>query len=223
MANMNKERGEYPRPQFSRKDWLNLNGEWNFAFDDENVGEDQRWFQTLDHGRNITVPFTYETKASGIGDESYHPYVWYERSIDIPEEYKDKRVILRFQASDYITKVWVNGQFVGDHRGGYAAFSFDITSHLNGESDNRLSVKVEDSRSCYQPRGKQRWTNRNFGCWYVQTTGIWQTVWLEFLNENHLSSVKITPDIDAASVEFDYTVDGNLHGEPLRLQTSISF
>src|SRR5690554_5605584 len=102
------QRTEYPRPQFQRDTWMNLNGTWKFAFDDENRGEADKWYEHLTDSREIQVPFTYETKASGIGDESFHPYVWYQRSFEVPTDHMGKRVILRFQASDYLTKVWVN-------------------------------------------------------------------------------------------------------------------
>lgn len=221
---MNKmyKRIEYPRPQFARESWLNLNGIWNFAFDDDNRGENEQWFKDADFSREINVPFTYETKASGIEEETFHPFIWYERNFVVPEDQKGKRMILRFQASDYLTKVWINGVFIGSHSGGYAAFSFDITDAVYEEGDNQIVVKVEDSQSCFQPRGKQRWTDENFGCWYVQTTGIWQTVWLEFLPENHLEYVKITPLFDTDSVAFDYEIQGDI-GEGLRVETEISF
>lgn len=216
------QRTEYPRPQFQRDNWMNLNGTWKFAFDDANRGEADKWYEHLTDPREIQVPFTYETKASGIGDETFHPYVWYQRSFEVPAEHIGKRVILRFQASDYLTKVWVNGEYVGDHTGGNSAFSFDITNVVNINSVNELVVKVEDSFSCFQPRGKQRWKQDNFGCWYVQTTGIWQTVWLEFIDQQSIENVKITPNIDNNSVNFDYVLDASIN-ENLLLETIIRF
>lgn len=217
-------RKEYPRPQFEREEWISLNGEWSFAFDDQNIGEQEKWYQEGKFDQKIIVPFSYETKASGIGDETFHPYVWYGRDLELPEKYNGKKVILNFQASDYITKVWINGELAGTHKGGYTAFSFDISEFIDYENSNRIIIKVEDSDSCHQPRGKQRWTKENFGCWYVQTTGIWQTVWLEFLNEASIQSVKMTPDIDTHSVEFDYLLDMNhKEKEKYQLATTIRF
>lgn len=216
------QRTEYPRPQFQRDEWLNLNGTWKFAFDDDNIGETENWNTKLTNPTEIQVPFTYETKASGIGDETFHPNVWYQRSFEVPLDQAGKRVVLRFQASDYLTKVWVNGEFVGTHVGGNSAFSFDITKFVKLNTQNELVVKVEDSFSTYQPRGKQRWIKDNFGCWYVQTTGIWQTVWLEFLNPQSIKHVKVTPDIDTNSVAFDYTLEGTIDSN-VRLETTISF
>lgn len=90
------QRKEYPRPQFLRESWVNLNGTWKFSFDDQNMGEKERWYQTSNFTTDIQVPFTYETKASGIGDEAFHPYVWYQRTFEIPKKEVGKRVILRF-------------------------------------------------------------------------------------------------------------------------------
>lgn len=193
----------YPRPQFVRNEWEELNGEWNFCFDDKWEGE-KNWSEQglpVEKVRKIQVPFTYETKASGIGDETVHDCVWYERIFRITDQ-KDahKRLLLHFEGSDFETTVWVNGKEVGNHKGGYERFSFDITEQsVNGE--NRLSVCVKDSLDRKQPRGKQRWMKENYACWYVQTTGIWKTVWLEWVPEIYLERVKMTPDLQRDSVE----------------------
>jgi beta-galactosidase/beta-glucuronidase len=217
-------REEYPRPHFNRGDWLNLNGKWNFSFDEANVGEKDKWYESGNFEKKIIVPFAYETKASGIGKEEFCSNIWYSRTAMIPKEFGDKQVILHFQAADYITKVWINGNFVGKHQGGQVAFSFNITKFIGENREFTIVVKNEDSLSCHQPRGKQRWMDQNFGCWYVQTTGIWQTVWLEFLNESHLDSVKITPDIDTESVEFSFNFAEEINfNDNLTLKTEITF
>lgn len=213
---------DYPRPQFVRDSWLNLNGEWDFRFDEHNVGEKEEWYKQLNGDLKITVPFTYETKASGIGEEAFHPNVWYERTLDVPKEQEGNRVILHFQAVDYLAKVWVNGVFVGDHQGGYAAFSFDITPYLQIGTTNSLVLKAEDTQSCTQPRGKQRWVDDNFECFYVQTTGIWQSVWLEYVAPSYLKSVKMTPDLDNRAIRFEYQIHKTAHSKQLRLDTRIS-
>ncbi|CAH0121853.1 Beta-glucuronidase [Paenibacillus sp. CECT 9249] len=213
---------DYPRPQFVRDHWLNLNGEWSFRFDDDNAGEREKWQEKFAGTHTITVPYTYETKASGIGIEAFHPQVWYGKSVHIPKEAEGKRVILHFQAVDYIAKVWVNGAMAGRHQGGYAAFSFDITPYLVFGADNEITVKAEDSDNCTQPRGKQRWIKDNFECFYVQTTGIWQTVWLEYVEEQRLDAVKMTPDIDRQAVRFDYEVTGVDAGKELRLEAIVT-
>ena len=215
-------RADYPRPQFVREAWTNLNGAWDFQFDDQNIGEAEHWHQGFETDVKIQVPYAYETKASGIEDPVFHPYVWYQRQVEIPSEGLGKQAVLHFQAVDYLAKVWVNGTFVGSHAGGYAAFSFDITPYLQAGSDNRIVIKVEDSNDCTQPRGKQRWREENFGCWYVQTTGIWQSVWLEYVEEQHVRSVKMTPDLDANAVRFDYTVAAGMTPQNLELTTRIT-
>jgi beta-galactosidase/beta-glucuronidase len=214
---------DYPRPQFVRESWHSLNGEWDFRFDDENIGEKEKWYEEFEGNLKIMVPFTYETKASGIGEEAFHPHIWYHRLLEVPKELERKRIILHFQAVDYIAKLWVNGTNVGQHQGGYAAFSFDITTYIRFGQANSLVMKVEDSQSCTQPRGKQRWVNDNFECFYVQTTGIWQSVWLEYVAESYIKSVKITPDLDSHSVRFEYHTHGELKQGQLRLETRISY
>lgn len=200
-------RKDYPRPQFVRDNWENLNGEWDFAFDDENCGERNAWFQDFSGERKIQVPFTYETKLSGIQDESRHDNIWYGRTIQVSKEkLMDNRYILHFEGSDFHTKLWVNGQYAGSHTGGYARFSFDITELLK-DGENKLVVKVEDSFDMQQPRGKQRWIDENFGCWYVQTTGIWKTVWSEYVPRVSLKSVKMTPVLEDAALELECEVE----------------
>ena len=113
--------------------------------------------------------------------------------------------MMHFEGSDFITKVWVNGAYAGSHRGGYARCSFDVTNLVH-DGENELTVKVEDSFDTQQPRGKQRWINENFGCWYVQTTGIWKTVWSEYVPKISLASVKMTPDLQNAALKLEYEV-----------------
>ena len=198
---------DYPRPQLVRDNWTSLNGTWDFCFDDEERGERGSWYQMwpVNQAQTIEVPFTYETKRSGIGDERAHRQIWYRRSIeaDAAQLSEGKHLWLHFEGSDFHTKVWVNGQYVGDHRGGYARFSFDITRFVKAK-ENEIVVKVEDSFDPQQPRGKQRWVKDSFGCWYVQTTGIWKTVWMEYVPEIYLNQVKMTPLLTDSSLELTY-------------------
>ena len=210
----------YPRPNFKREQWLNLNGTWQFAFDDDNVGEKEKWFHSFPDSTDILVPYTYETKMSGIGDERFHPVVWYQRTVELTAV--SGRVLLHLEGVDHDTTVYVNGILAGSHQGGYAAFSVDITNYVQA-GENVLTVRVADSLSCVYPRGKQRWKSENFGCWYVQTTGLWKTVWLEIVPECYLEKVKITPDIDTASVQFFAKVAGFVPGNSLKLACDITF
>lgn len=216
---------DYPRPQFVRNNWENLNGAWDFGFDDANVGEKEKWYQEFKGDKKIQVPFTYETKLSGIEDENRHDFIWYHRTITVDGAKMEKnRYILHFEGSDFITKVWVNGAYAGSRRGGYARISFDITE-LVCDGENQLTVKVEDSYDPQQPRGKQRWVEKNFGCWYVQTTGIWKTVWSEYVPNISLASVKMTPDLENAALKLEYEVDAaqEVLNEDLVITAAISF
>lgn len=204
----------YPRPQFVRKEWTDLNGEWAFGFGEETTEQDALAGKLA---RTIVVPFSYETEASGIGDPSVHETVWYAR--EIPQR-KGKRTLLNFEGADYDTFVYVNGAFVGSHRGAYTRFSFDITDHLK-EGKNILAVRCEDRNHPSQVRGKQRWRKESFGCWYVQTTGIWKSVWLEYTESVRLTFLKVTPCIENYSVRLDFSV--NAPADDLQVTFEISF
>ena len=198
---------DYPRPQFVRDNWVNLNGTWDFGFDDANQGEKEKWYEKFPGELKIEVPFTYETKLSGIQDERRHDNIWYHKTITVDaSKLTDNRLLIHFEGSDFHTKLWVNGAYAGDHKGGYARFSFDITE-LVKDGENELTVKVEDSFDTQQPRGKQRWIDENFGCWYVQTTGIWKTVWTEYVPDIRLDYVKMTPNLHDMALEIEYQID----------------
>lgn len=215
---------DYPRPQMARKNWKNLNGEWAFLFDDSNIGEEAGWYSSFpgEHGK-ILVPFTYETKLSGIQDTGHHENIWYSRSLELTSsDLGGKKILLHFEGSDFLTKVWVNGAYAGEHRGGYARFSFDITRHVS-VGQNEITVKVEDSGSIVQPRGKQRWAEDNFGCWYVQTTGIWKSVWAESVETIYLAGLKITPDVENGQVDLVYEIEADQFAEELTIEAVITY
>lgn len=201
-------RPEHPQPQFQRDEWLNLNGRWEFEFDELNAGLDEDWPAGDRHfTRTITVPFCFESPASGIGDPSFHPWVWYRRTFTVPEAWRDRRVLLHFGAVDYRALVWINGRLAGGHEGGHTPFHFDITGLLKA-GPNTLTVRAEDppaDRSI--PRGKQYWEPASRGIFYKRTTGIWQTVWLEAVPKTCLASVRITPSNDGA-VRFEGRLAG---------------
>lgn len=211
---------EYPRPQFVRKNWLNLNGSWDFCFDDENVGEKKEFFKYFPIGKQILVPFTYETKLSGINDQSIHENVWYSKTVKLQKT--DRRIILNFEASDFVTKIWINGRYVGMNVGGYHRFSFDVTGYIIDGSNN-FAIKIEDSLSKSQPRGKQRYKEESWKCWYVQTTGIWGTVWLEEVSDVRLISVKITPNYDEKEVNILVGSNVGDKDKEYELETAVLF
>ncbi|MDR0730698.1 MAG: glycoside hydrolase family 2 [Treponema sp.] len=212
----------YPRPQFvrDRGSWKNLNGVWNFCFDDRNEGRRREWFRDFPGGKTINVPFTYEYPASGIGDPDRHDVVWYQRDLEIDRDPGgDLRVFLHFEGCDYHTRLWVNGGFAGEHSGAYARFSFDITD-LARKGTNSITVQAEDSFDISQSRGKQRWKNENFGCWYLQNTGIWKTVWLEYVPKTRIAGVKMTPVLSKGTLELEAELAGITEGLSFTVRVS---
>lgn len=215
-------RPEYPRPQFIRESWLNLNGTWRFAFDDNNTGLAANWSAGSTLEREITVPFVFQSPLSGIGNNDFHDVVWYQRAFDIPTEWAGKRLLLHFGAVDYRASVWINGAFATFHEGGHTPFSVDITG-LVKPAGNSVVVRVEDvSEDIYQPRGKQYWKRDSAAIFYTRTTGIWQTVWLEPVSDVYVKNVKITPDIDTRTVCLDYELHGAT-GATVEFSAEVSF
>lgn len=197
-------RKEYPRPQLQREDWLCLNGEWEFEIDSAEVGVWKK-FWTRDHlDQKILVPYCPESDLSGIGHKGFMNCVWYCRSFTLPESFKSKRTVLHFGAVDYLATVYVNGQQIGTHKGGYTPFCFDITDALmEGENVIVLSA-VDHGRSRCQPSGKQSERLGSYGCYYTRTTGIWQTVWLEPVDAAHVINFRAYPDISNGAVTLNF-------------------
>jgi len=192
-------RPEHPRPQFVRDNWLNLNGPWSFAFDFGKSGEQAGWAQDpSSFDLTINVPFCPESSLSGISHTDFIPACWYARSVAVPADWGNQRVLLHFGASDYDTRVWVNGTDVGRHYGGSASFTFDITNALQSGENQIVVCAHDDVRSGVQPGGKQCPDLQSRGCHYTRTTGIWQTVWLEAVPPVNLHSVRIVPDLDGS-------------------------
>jgi beta-galactosidase/beta-glucuronidase len=186
---------------------MTLNGPWEFEFDDANSGIAQNW-PAGGHkfSRSIVVPYCFESRLSGIADTSFHPYVWYRRSFSMPAAWRGKRVLLHFGAVDYESRVWVNGKFAGDHRGGQVHFQMDITPLLSA-GENFIVVRAEDQpQDRYMPRGKQYWEPKSRSIFYTRTSGIWQPVWLEATGESYLDQVRITPSNDG-TVRFEARID----------------
>jgi beta-galactosidase/beta-glucuronidase len=186
---------EYPRPQLVRSEWLSLNGLWDFALLSKTAPMPTEYYQ------KILVPFCVESALSGV-EQPVTPYdrLWYRRSFEVPASWSDCRVILHFEAVDWETAVWVNGAYVGSHRGAYDRFSFDITEFLTGRPQQELVVSVWDPTNFEsQPRGKQQMPQE--GIWYTPVSGIWQTVWLEPIPQAAaVREIKIIPDIDKNQV-----------------------
>jgi beta-galactosidase/beta-glucuronidase len=172
---------------------MNLNGEWEFAFDDADHGLRLGWQDGRTLPGRIIVPFAYQTELSGINDKSVHEYVWYARTLELSEQFRERDLLLNFGAVDYAATVWINGQEVGHHQGGHVPFQFDIAPYVQ-PSANRLTVRVEDRQDPQQPRGKQSHTGLPHGIDYYCTTGIWQTVWLEPVPAIRIEEIRTTSD-----------------------------
>ena len=208
-------RPEYPRPQFYRSEWLNLNGEWEFEIDYGNSGFERGLLnrQLSDH---IIVPFCPESKLSGIEQVDFMPAVWYRRDVEIPASWQDCRVLLHFQAVDYDATVWVNGQEVGRHRGGFTPFTCDLSDVARPGDIITIVVRACDPRFGPMPRGKQAREYSNSGCLYTRTTGIWQTVWLEPVPEIYFLRPRITPDVANHRFHLNLPLSENRLGYTIR-------
>jgi hypothetical protein len=199
-------RPEHPRPDWQRSRWLNLNGEWNFKFDTDNLGQSKQW-QVKEQGifnEKIIVPFSWVSPLSGIGDNR-KGIAWYSRNVRHEDLKAGERLFLHFGAVDYTCIVWVNGRQVGKHRGGYGAFAFDVTEAWQTSGDNHIVVRAEDMDADYQTRGKQG---------YGEIRGIWQTVWLEVRPNNYVESVRIHTKLDG-TVEITGIVQASSVGEAM--------
>ncbi len=204
---MNLPRAEYPRPQFVREGWMNLNGEWQFEIDNGVSGR-SRGLLTRPLEGKIIVPFCPESELSGVNNKDFMRAVWYKRTVTLPEAAQGKRVHLNFGAVDYRCEVWVNGASVGTHEGGYASFSLDITAAVK-PGENEITVCAEDdTRDGMQPSGKQSDRFESYDCSYTRTTGIWQTVWMEWMSEDHFDQVFLTPDVENTSVHIRARIHG---------------
>ena len=222
-------RPEHPKPQFQRANWENLNGTWSFEIDNGRSGA-ARGLKNADAvlSGSIIVPFCPESELSGVGHKDFMLGVWYQRKITLTEEQCAGRVFLHFGAVDHECTVYVNGKKAGSHKGGYISFKFEITE-LVAAGENVITVNaIDDCRNPMIPRGKQSELYYSHGCDYTRTTGIWQTVWLEFTPKDYIKSVKYDTDVAAgqlivtAQVEgcADLTVEASYEGKPMGRATA---
>jgi beta-galactosidase/beta-glucuronidase len=193
----------HPRPQLRRAEWIDLCGPWGFAFDDEDRGIRERWFERPEaFDRQITVPYPPESSLSGVRETGFHPVVWYRREFTVDDKRRGECLLLHFGAVDYKASVWVNGRLAVQHEGGHTPFTADIAPLLTSDGPQVVTVRAEDQpRDLQQPRGKQYWDERPAYIWYHRTTGIWQPVWLESAPRTAISELRWTPDVDRAGVQ----------------------
>ncbi len=184
-------RPEHPRPSLYRRPWLCLNGTWKFAVDLDGTGEARGWAREPELDLEILVPFPPESRLSGLGLTDFMPVVWYSRSFRLPKAMAGKRILLHFGAVDYEARVWLNGHYLGEHRGGYTPFTFEITGKVSGGHNWLVLQARDDNRSGLQPSGKQSARRESYGCMYSRVTGIWQTVWLEAVGPAFIETVSV--------------------------------
>ena len=208
----------YPRPQLERAEWHSLDGEWDFAMDRDAVfrrPEDPSW------QARICVPFSPETPASGIRETGFYRACWYRRRFEPPCLQPGERLILHFCAVDFCATVWVNGQIVAEHEGGYTPFWADITGFLQPEGAQTVVVRAEDDAAdLSKPRGKQDWQLEPHSIWYPRTTGIWQSVWMERVPATYLRAVRWTPNLERWEIGFETWVAG-ARRDDLRLNVKL--
>ncbi len=190
-------RSEYPRPQFEREYWVNLNGTWTYSFDFGQTGADRNFRNSKGFDGKITVPFCPESSLSGVKHTDFIPCIWYQRTITVPETWGGKNILLNFGAVDYDATIFIDGKKVGRHCGAGSSFSLDITKFVKAGGSANLVIQVKDNlRGGKQPGGKQSTGYYSAGCNYTRVTGIWQTVWMEAVCPEALKQVFATPDID---------------------------
>jgi beta-galactosidase/beta-glucuronidase len=202
----------HPRPRVTRADWVDLNGTWQFAYDDADAGLGERWPENPGKfDRQIVVPFAPESEMSGIGDTGFHPVLWYRRTFAAPAT--AGRVLLHFGAVDYRASVWVNGDLVATHEGGHTPFTADITASLKSGAEQVVVVRAEDRPGdVTQPRGKQDWQEKPHAIWYNRTSGIWQTVWLEPVPRTYIADFLLTPELTDGSVKVEAALNAAFSG-----------
>ena len=199
-------RTEYPDPQFERKNWICLNGMWEFEIDNNKTGF-ERGLLHKPLSQRIEVPFCPESVLSGIGYTDFIYACWYRKYFHLTQNQIQDRIMLRFGAVDYAAKIYINGQYVCGHNGGYTPFAADITKFVNA-GKNEVVVYVEDDITANVPSGKQSF-KESHGCFYTRVTGIWQSVWIEFTPEHYLKSVKYFPNVKNGTVDVETIVQGH--------------
>ena len=209
-------RSEYPRPQFVRDSYINLNGEWEFEFDFGVSGKARKMYEAdAEFTKKITVPFCPESELSGICYKDFMNSVWYRRKFNLTKG--EGRTLLHFEACDYETTVWVNGIEFPTHIGGYTGFVCDITKAVVDGENTVVVNAVDRLLPGTQPRGKQSEEFYSHGCDYTRTTGIWQTVWIEQVADTYITNAKIRTADLSGIINCDITVAGDITDTEIQL------
>lgn len=226
----------YPRPDWVRPNlsWAGLDGSWDFIFDDDDIGLQQRWHQsglpakTNQHVKQkIIVPFAFQTEASGVSNKNAHAVVWYERKVETISYRSSHQYLLRFGAVDYEATIWIDGTRVGQHVGGHTPFDIDITDQTIDKKEVRLTVRVFDSPTDKsQPRGKQYWKAKPESIFYTPSTGIWQHVWIESvpwhrIGDSSHGTILRADNIDTGELSAEISVVNLACGLKVRVYSSL--
>jgi beta-galactosidase/beta-glucuronidase len=199
---------EYPRPMMVREQWKNLNGVWDFEVTPKHQS-------AQDFNREILVPFPVESALSGVMEEvGAENRMWYRRTFTVDDLAEDERALLHFGAVDWHAHVYINGQLAGEHRGGYDPFSIDITDHLTDGGQEIVVTAWDPTDIGSQPVGKQSHDPRSI--WYTAVSGIWQTVWLEYVPDSHITDLSITPDVDNSRITLTAATENTPEGYHIR-------
>ncbi len=211
-------RKNHPNPQFLREPFVSLNGEWDFIFDDKDIGRKENYPIVFPkESMTIVVPYSFEYPSSKVNDDGIHQIVWYHKVLNLV---KGKTYLLHFDGVDYSAEVYLNGKMIKTHVGGYSGFAIELKDGvLDGE--NHLVVRVEDDYSCLHSRGKQRWQDHNYECFYRETTGIYKDVYLEEVKESYLSSLRMDPSYYERNIKIEFELSHYMEG--LEIETEISY
>ena len=201
---------DFPNPCLARDGWIDLNGQWDFCFDDNDDGLNRRLYEAKELPGRINVPFAYQTEASGIGDRTRHPVMWYHKRLELDDIGADEELYLNFAGVDYQAMIWLNGIQVGQHIGGYTSFRFPV-GYAVRKGWNDIVLRVVDDEDTAQLRGKQDWPEAPKSCWYIPSSGIWKGVWIERTGRINISNCLITPDLDnhRAKLQLIYSSKGS--------------
>lgn len=196
---------DHPRPQLRRPQWLNLDGPWQAMLDDDAAHHDPA---TVPFDRTIIVPYPPEAAASGVHDRGFRRRVWYRRVVGLDDNLlpaRDERLKLHFGAVNHRARVWINGRFAVQHKGGHGPFSVDVTRYLDGSSMEIVVQAEDDPHDMHKVRGKMDWELEPHSIWYPRTTGIWRTVWLEKVARSHVAQLRWTADVFTWQIRLDAT------------------